>query len=406
MGLINWFKKIVSGSDESDWEDEEEFYDSLNGEENEEGDEEVKFEPMRRSAINIHDADDREAYIRNCCQQMVEAKEEIDRATMEYRLVTNYLTDIEQIEKLPEELAQKVKATALRIVNLEKDTRERVIKGSKIPEEKYYIILKYEKEVLPDLERMRENEDYHSLIKLDLSKLESEKSVTEFRLNELRSTEKNDRQMAILTTVAAIMTALLLLVLHVVLRFNTSIGFILLCAAAAVSYTYLYVNFTDARAERRKKFRYLNAVIHKQNVVKIRYVNNSALLDYEYRKYHVNHSDELEYFLGEFQNERKARRMLEKADGELGEEKRHLVSLLRTMNLNDPNIWVSQCDAIVDSREMVEIRHDLNTRRQALRKRIEYNSQNMDISKNEITDIVKQYPEYGNEIGDIVAQYR
>ena len=302
MGLISWVKNWISPKNESDWEDVDEIP-YVEGEDAGEGEEEEEahYKPLRRSSINIHDGHDREAYLTNCCEQISEANEEIDRATMEYRLVTNYLTDIEQIEKLPGELGQKVRSTALRIVNLEKDTKERSRRGSKIPEEKYYIILKYEKDVPEDLSRMRENEDFQALIKSDLSKLESEKSVTRFRINELFATEHNDRQMAILTTAAVALTAALLAVLRILLQFNTMVGYLILCAAAALSYTFLHVHFTNARTERRRKQRYLDAVIHKQNAVKIRYVNNTTLLDYEYRKYHVNRSDELEFFFSAFQ---------------------------------------------------------------------------------------------------------
>ncbi|MBO6132863.1 MAG: hypothetical protein J6P05_00825 [Lachnospiraceae bacterium] len=405
MGLIGWIKNKFGFGKGEDLEGDPLPFGLSEDEEGGEGAEEVRYKPIRRSAINIHDSKDREEYIKSCCTQIVEATDEIEKATMEYRLVTNYLTDIEVVEKLPQEMRSKINGTAIRIVNLEKDTAARAKQGSKIPEEKYFIILKHEKEVNGDLERMRENEHFQGLIRSDLSKLESEKAVTIYRIDELRGKEQNARSMAILITAAGILTAVILAVLQMWLRFNTGIGYILLCAAAALSYTFLYVNFSNARQELRQKRNYLNAVIHKQNVVKIRYVNNTNLLDYEYRKYHVNHSDELEYFLAAFQDEKKARRFLEKADGEIGDEKRHLVKLLRTLNLNDPNIWVNQCEALVDPKEMVEIRHDLIQRRQAVRKRIEYNTENRDASKDEISGIAKEYPEYGEEILGIVSKY-
>ena len=56
--------------------------------------------------------------------------------------------------------------------------------------------------------------------------------------------------------------------------------------------------------------------------------------------------------------------------------------------------------------EEVEIRHYLNSQRQSLRKRMEYNR---DIvagnAKMEIEDMARQYPKYTQEILDMVSRY-
>ena len=134
-------------------------------------------------------------------------------------------------------------------------------------------------------------------------------------------------------------------------------------------------------------------------------MNTTNLLEYEYRKYHVNTSEELEYQRNMYEEERKARRILEQANSQLMEERKNLLNLLQSIKVRDTAIWLGQCEALVDPREMVEIRHDLNQRRQSLRKRIEYNEANRDAARNEINSIVKDYPEYGNEILTIVSSY-
>ncbi len=54
---------------------------------------------------------------------------------------------------------------------------------------------------------------------------------------------------------------------------------------------------------------------------------------------------------------------------------------------------------------MVEVRHELFERRSNIRKRIEYNTQTRDISRDEINSIVQDYPEYGQEVLSIVSRF-
>lgn len=82
-----------------------------------------------------------------------------------------------------------------------------------------------------------------------------------------------------------------------------------------------------------------------------------------------------------------------------------LVDLLRENEIADRDIWVSQAIAIVDNREMVEIRHELNTRRQKLRERIEYNEQVKAGIVRQIDELIKQYPHMQKELLAIVKEY-
>ena len=146
-------------------------------------------------------------------------------------------------------------------------------------------------------------------------------------------------------------------------------------------------------------------MIAKQNTVKIRYVNVENLLLYQYQKYHVNSSDELEYYWELYEEEKSERRMLNEAGGELSRAMDDFMKALSDAGLRYPTIWAHQAYAIVDKRDMVELRHDLVSRRGSLRKRIEYNHQNRERAKAEINELVKRYPNYAKEIIDIVGSY-
>ena len=55
-----------------------------------------------RDDVDFGQEEERSRYISNCLEQMGEATKEIGLLTGEYSLITSYLTDMEEIEALPE----------------------------------------------------------------------------------------------------------------------------------------------------------------------------------------------------------------------------------------------------------------------------------------------------------------
>ena len=50
----------------------------------------------------------------------------------------------------------------------------------------------------------------------------------------------------------------------------------------------------------------------------------------------------------------------------------NLLQYLTRLRMYDTRVWLTHANALVDSREMVELKHELLTRRQKLRARMEY----------------------------------
>ncbi|MCR4745379.1 MAG: hypothetical protein K5894_09155 [Lachnospiraceae bacterium] len=400
MGFLKWVKNIFfTGGEENNDLD----IDKVAGEESSEI-REVE-EPIKRSSLNIRNDEQRKRYIKNCCEQMQEAGDEIDKASMEYRLVTDYLKDIEVLDKLPAEVRGTINKTADRIQKLGRESTVNRENLGRISDEMYTLMERYDREIDGALEELRENEDYKGIVRGDLQRLESEKAVNIYERNELIASKENTKRIFMITIGAAAAVIIMLIVLYATAELDVRVGLLLAAAIAAAAFTGEYLSYTSAEARLRKVDAYINLVIATQNKVKIRYVNVSNLIEYSLRKFRVGNSNELEEYRDAYREEKQAREFLQRANSEIAMEKSHLVHLLTDIHLKDPSIWTRQCAALVDKREMVEIRHDLNTRRQSLRKIIEYNTKNRDISKDEINDIVRQYPEYGQEILSIVATY-
>ena len=58
------------------------------------------------------DSKQAQSYIMQCCEQIIEAGKELEEEKSEYRIVTDYLKDIQMIEELPPEDFAEVRSAA------------------------------------------------------------------------------------------------------------------------------------------------------------------------------------------------------------------------------------------------------------------------------------------------------
>ena len=82
-----------------------------------------------------------------------------------------------------------------------------------------------------------------------------------------------------------------------------------------------------------------------------------------------------------------------------------LIAELDKVKLYDSSVWPSQVDAIIDPREMTEIRHTLNVRRQKLRESITFNTNTIENSKARIQAIIYKNPVMAKEILAMLDKY-
>ncbi|HOO80028.1 MAG TPA: hypothetical protein PLQ04_06545, partial [Lachnospiraceae bacterium] len=177
------------------------------------------------------------------------------------------------------------------------------------------------------------------------------------------------------------------------------------CGAGAITLTILYLRYMDAGKEQKKLAKMLNKLITLHNTVKIRYINNTNLLSYLYMKYEVESFEELEENWNLFVDEMGARQKDEKLKEDLEYYYDKLTKALAKYRVKDPEIWTHQANALIDSREMVEVRHALIGRRQKLREQIEYNKKIAGTAQEDIKNLAEKYPKYSAEIAALVKQY-
>ena len=356
--------------------------------------------------VDYHNKEQRDDYVRNCLERMADATKELENLTFEYEMVTSYLKDMEEIEALPPEESEQLKECAKRVALLQDSKTDFMERPRRITDEKYQHIERIVDEVEEGYQKLSETEEYQELIRKDLSRLDGEKHAYSYRKNEVMHIIVDTRGMAVICVVALILCVLLLLFLQFILDMDTRAGYLVTAAAAALAITLIYIKHVDARRELHRVENGINKIILLQNKVKIRYVNNTNLLDYLYLKYGVSSAQELLDLWENYKIEKEEREKLRKAELDLDYTQRELLQMLKRYQIKDPAIWLHQTEAILDSKEMVEIRHNLIIRRQSLRRRMDYNKEVVAAgSQKEIKDLVEQYPQYAKEIMATVEEY-
>lgn len=218
MGLIKWLLERKWNRDA----DEDESWEELASEWEE---------------LNIHNAQERREYLEECLNQMGDATKEIELLAGEYNQVTTYLTDMEQIEQLPDEEYDKLCTICSKIVLLSEERTSFQERKSRMTDEDYKSMLRKEEEVEEGIRKIEEAEQYRGLIKQDLRRLDGEKSAYHYRRNDLENEMVNLKGMAGIILGAIVFCFALLMILQFGLEFDTKLGYLLAGALAAIVIT-------------------------------------------------------------------------------------------------------------------------------------------------------------------------
>ena len=362
-------------------------------------------ETLKRDNIDMHDKKQREHYVKACLEQMSEAARELDALGGEYNLVTSYLTDMEEIEAQKEDVKEQLRTYAKKILDIG-NSKERLDKKRHIMKMEDYVRMERIEQYMPDgYNKLKEAEDYQVLVKKDMGRLEGEKHAYYFRRNELINSQKNMKGITAICVGSMLFLIVLLAVIGSAWHLDVSIGYAIAVLVAASALALVFVKFHEAQRELVKVEKGINKLVLLQNTVKIRYVNNTNLLEYLYVKYDVDSSNEFKKLWDKYLEENIQREQEKQMQQDMDFNQAALVKILRSCNLADPNIWLHQAEALIDNKEMVEIRHGLIIRRQKLRKQMEYNAKAAQEAQDEVKDIVDKYPEYAEKILDLVSDY-
>ncbi|MDF2802779.1 MAG: putative rane protein [Anaerocolumna sp.] len=339
------------------------------------------------------------------CRQIIETTRTLDELKGEYQAVTAYLTDIQKIELMPEEDRDKVNDLARRIQTLNKD-KTRYQKGvRKINDIQYKHMAKYE-DVLPvQIKEMQNHEKYQETIKTDMKYLEREKEDLFEEQEEIFQKQSYLKGIAITTCVLVILLFLLFVGVNNASKVDMVIPFMLTIIMALSSALYIFMNALKNRKGMKTVELKLNRAILLLNKVKIKYINNTNALEYSYQKFMVESHEQLKSLWEEYLKAKNDEERYELSSNLLDISNRELIRTLRNYNISDSKIWVYQTTALIDNKEMVEVRHRLNVRRQKLRENIDYNNGLRDKSIKEVGIFIEKKPENREEVVKFLKSY-
>lgn len=347
---------------------------------------------------NFTDDTQRTRYIESCLEQMKAASDEIDLLNREYDSVTAYLNDTDEIERLPEHIRTPIQDCATKLLRLEKEFTNYTSKKDLLSGEDYALMERLEDEMPEGYEKLKKSEEYQKLIKEDMRRIEGEKQAYYYRKAELKGMLANIKGVFFICVVAAITCVIMLLILQFGFELDAQIGYILTAGATAIAFTVLFVKNIDMQQEAAKVEKSIGKLIHMHNTVKIRYVNNTNLLEYLYMKYNVDSSALLKELWDKYVSERAERERFEQTKYDITFYRDELLQHMRKLHIADPDIWIHQAEALVNRKEMVEIRHSLVERRQNLRKQMEYNKDVAVDAQTKLKDMIHAYPKYANQV--------
>ena len=350
----------------------------------------------------VGSAEEIEGFVGNAISQIDIANKAVEDAKDEYEAVTNSLRDVQIITEIPKEARGELAAAAERIIELSIERENYQKSPNKIPEEQYLKMESYGEDIRDMMKRSDDDEKYAEVIKEDMKVLEGEKGEIRYEIDEIQ--DKLELYKKLMGWVIGALGAVVVFTgVNISMwegQYNVWIYGML--AFIGVTLAAIFAKQQEERKELRYQERKMNRAISLLNKAKVRYVNIRTSIDYQHLKYGVESAYELNHIWGIYLEMKRERELYRNSSKELHDAETELIAILSDFQLLDPRIWVHRSAALLDEREMVEVRHDLNVRRQKLRKNMEYNKQVAENTGKSIQDFAKMNSGYANEIMSLV----
>lgn len=347
--------------------------------------------------VALEDTGDTKLQVVDLCEQLIETAKDYEDAREEYELVTSYLNDIQIIEDLPEESKSEIISVATNVAKLNKARDEFLQTEQKLSDAQFAQMQEIENEIPNKIIRLKENEIDLEKVNKDLNYLEGEKMRWKIDKEDCIQQQKQLRNIAVILLVFFTLSAVLLLLTSLMTDINTQLMMIIIAFVAVLIGTYVFLKYQECNHEIRQSEVNWNHAVTLENRVKIRYVNIKNAVDYTCEKFHVRNARELNENYEKYFEMVREREKFKRTNSDLDRYNNSLVNLLSAHNLYDSRVWINYSNALINPKDMVELKHDLLTRRQKLRNRMEY-------SVDRMTEFRRDILLHKNELGDEVEK--
>ena len=348
--------------------------------------------------------EERAGFVKNCCDMINEAKRQQFEAKKEYEVVTSYLADIQKIDLLPERAKKSIDDMARKLLALNQERLKMQKITPKITMAQRLALEPYEDTILEEIRKMEEQENYLQVINSDIRHLESEKASLDFELQEVMERDDLGKKMFKVAGVFVIVFLVFLFIIQEMAKKNVQLPFIFTIAFGILVIAYFYFSNRKNQYDIKVAEIKMNRAILLLNKVKIKYVNCTNLLDYLYEKFHVHNAQELHYHWQEYMRIVEEERRFKKTAESIDFYTEEIIRELKKNGVSDAAVWGYQIEALVDPKEMVEVRHRLNVRRQKLRQRIDYNNNQEEMARKSLRAFRERHVAFDSETLQVLAQ--
>jgi len=342
-------------------------------------------------------------YVISLCEQMIDISKDMDDVRREYEQVTAHLNDIQIVEGLEGEQKAQLIEIATQVSKLISVRNSYLNAGSKISDETFYQMQELEDEVPSIIRRLMDNEKYLDTVKRDLNRLAAEKIEWSVLKQEAQDEQNDLRRMSKILLVIFGLGASVVATISILMKWNFLPIFIV-AFMATLAASYILIRMQECTTDIKQSELNINHAIALENRVKIRYVNTKNAIDYTYARFRVKDSRELTYNYEQYIEVCKERERLKQTNEDLEYFNNRLVRILRGLNLYDAKVWLNYANAVIDPREMVELKHELFSRRQSLRNHIEYNLNAIAEMKIEVDKYVEKMGEKSTQVRAILEK--
>ncbi len=337
-------------------------------------------------------------YIKHLNEQKKVAKRQLSELKEEYARIGSVLNDVVKIEEIQEKDRQELLDAATRIDEINKERKKFQSTESKISEKQYQKMEEYGESIRPMMAQLDEEEKYAHVLEQDMRHLEAEKTSIRYEKDELQSKKTVAKKAVEWAVVLLGISIVFYIVCMILLKEDYENFLYIMLGIVGILLTITFLVYQKTVKELRLADRKLNKAILLLNRVKARYVITLNSIQYQYEKYEVSSAYELNYIWGLYLEERKNREKYRASSDRLHEAEMAVIGILTEYMVEQPRFWISYVTALLDAREMVEVRHDLNGRRKMLRENMEGNRVFLDMAETEKKKLAEINPEYAQMI--------
>ncbi len=363
------------------------------------------FQKTLTDIQNLDDWDDPkklERYILDSCEQIVSTTKEIEAEKKEYRVVTKYLKDVDFIEKLQGDKSKKLKSLAKSLCEFTKAENQFKIRKKIIKESDYSLIETSENEIVKTLDRLKKNEIYQSKVKKDLNNLEGEKGTIEIERDNIKRAESNSKIIGILLLGLFAISIISVFIVESVFDLDITWYFFSIILFFTVGFLVFFLWTSSLKRRRKRSLKYINRLIPMLNSSRMKYANITNAINYVYNMYNVRSYSELLLLHENYMKEKRARDSFVKNNHDLEIATERFLEYISSLGLYDSSIWESRASAIINEKDMVEVRHSLVQRRQKIREQINTNTKSVKLERDEIDKTMQEHNFFVPEILEII----